>query len=321
MRLRQILATWMAWAAWTAPAAADPAPARVESVAGGRWSPSLGFVSAGQLPPSEPGGDARLSVVDVPPPAAAPPVQDTGGGSAGPAADADEPNESIGAVYFGIGSLGLEPEQPAAEDGQQPLRLEETSGLELAMGLKWILVGKSVGGTIGLGLSMSFAELEVTDENRQEKKYSVFAAPVWLRGGPDMHVARFLDLGPRVGAQVGPYSLKPAEDDTSSSSSSSGTGSGQSAFSFYYEYGAVARLRFGKFIIEPGMVWRNSSDVSGQYLTANAMLGLGFIHLIGWWESRMSTSGETTTTSTSEAVAGGMPEASRIGAGIAFSML
>lgn len=308
-------------AAAPSPPAPAPAPAKVESVAGQRWSPNLGFVSAATLPPAAAPDDARLSVVETRPAAPAPaPVRDTGSSDSGDSDEEPEELQPVGAVYFGLGSLGLAPESPerTSPSGDQ-LAFSESSSLEVITGLKFVFPGgERIGGWMGLALALAFGDTEVT-RNGQVEKYSVFTAPISLRGGLDVHIVRYLDIGPRVGGQVGPYSLKPEADDTSSSSSSSSAPS-QSAFSFHYEYGAQARIKFGKFALEPALVWRNSADVSGQYLVANAMFGLGSIYLMGWWESRLSTDGRPTSSSTAEAYAAGFPEDSRIGAGIGIAM-
>jgi hypothetical protein len=306
----------------TAPAPPPPAaaPAKVESIGGQRWSPSLGFVSAATLPPAAAPEDARLSVVETRPAARAPaPVRDTGTSDSGDSDSEHEESLPVGAFYFGLGSLGLAPESPerTSPSGDQ-LAFSESSSLEVITGLKFVFPGgERIGGWMGLALALAFGDTEVT-RNGQVEKYSVFTAPISMRGGLDVHIVRYLDIGPRVGGQVGPYSLKPEADDTSSSSS--GSAPSQSAFSFYYEYGAQARIKFGRFALEPALVWRNSADVSGQYLVANAMFGIGSIYLMGWWESRLSTDGRPQSSSTAEAYAAGFPEDSRIGAGIGIAM-
>ena len=285
----------------------------------------LGFVAPGDPGPTQGTPDSELAVLSPGPVPASPDRDEGGAPSTSGTGDGDAP-KSLGLVYLGYGALGLAPANPVVPPGtpsnEASPAFDDASGSEISFGADWIIRGgERIGGSFGLSLGVQRGEVDAQRGNQAEK-YSVFGAPFRVGGGLDVHVVRFLDLGPRLALQVGPYTLKEDATSASATAGSSSSGNGTSTFAFYYEYGAMARFRFATVALEPGIAWRTSSAVKSQVFTFRAMWGIGNFFLLGWWESRASTDGNPDSSGNPSAIfAGGMPEDSRLGIGAGIAIL
>jgi len=287
-----------------APAAPPPEPLPeakpVDNAGGARWT-GIGFVQQGEATPGQQSAAGGAGALEVP-----------------PAMGALGMNR--GYFMFGLGRARFNPINDGTTDDDTAFSLLD---LNLRLGFEFRNLGSLLAPWFDLGPNLMFGSREETNPSTGSttgRKFSVFSMQWHGRFGMDFAPIDLFSGGPYVGYRFELWSVKLASDSCVSCSSESGIMHG-------LMYGLHARFRTRakpgeaeRFYVDGVYGWRKGEYQTTSHLELEAAVRAGPIFFLGWYETRLGSSGRFEPGDVSdigEATAASMPIDQRLGLGMA----